>query len=204
VPRTAGSSTAERSPAAFYFDLGSPQAYLVAERILHVLGPVEWTPVLASALPGDPPLDRTGIELCAARQGVMPIRWPDTFPFDSSTAMLAATYAKSIGRTVPFAQAAFRQAFAGGRSLAELDNVLIAAAACEMHPKAVLAATRMASVCEQLDRATAAASVAGVSYVPAVRVGDRVFAGEDAPERALRAGAGVPAQADAEAGAGAA
>ncbi len=52
--------------------------------------------------------------------------------------MLVATYAKSIGRVVPFAQAAFRQAFAGGHSLADTNNVLIAAAACEMHPNAVL------------------------------------------------------------------
>ena len=60
--------------------------------------------------------------------------------------MRAATYAKSIGRTVPFAQAAFRQAFAGGRSLAEIDNVLIAAAACEMHPAAVLKGAELQSV----------------------------------------------------------
>ena len=31
--------------------------------------------------------------------------------------MRAATYAKQIGRTVAFALAAFRQAFAGGRAL---------------------------------------------------------------------------------------
>lgn len=175
--------------ASFYFDLSSPRAYLAAERILQVLaGPVEWVPVLADELPGgDEALDRADIELRAARQGLMPIRWPEGFPFDSRLAMLAATYAKSIGRAVPFAQAAFRQAFAGGRSLASADNVLIAAAACEMHPKAVLAATRTALVREQLGDTTAAASVAGVSYVPAVRVGEQVFAGEDAPERAGQA-----------------
>ncbi len=50
--------------------------------------------------------------------GLQPLRWPEPFPFDSALAMRVATYAKSIGRTVPFAQAAFRQAFAGGRDLA--------------------------------------------------------------------------------------
>ena len=54
--------------------------------------------------------------------------------------MRAATYAKQIGRTVAFSLAAFRQAYAGGRSLGDPDNVLIAAAACEMHPRAVLKA----------------------------------------------------------------
>ena len=36
----------------------------------------------------------------------------------ATLAMHAATYAKQIGRAVPFALAAFRQAFAGGRALA--------------------------------------------------------------------------------------
>jgi 2-hydroxychromene-2-carboxylate isomerase len=92
---------------------------------------------------------------------------------------------------VPFAQAAFRQAFAGGRSLGEPDNVLIAAAACEMHPAAVLSAAELRSVREQLSAATALAAQAGVTDVPAVRVGGtqpgglgRVFVGERAIEDA--------------------
>ncbi len=60
--------------------------------------------------------------------------------------MRVATYAKSIGRTVPFVQAAFRQAFAGGTLLEDLDFVLIAAAACEMHPAAVLKGAELRSV----------------------------------------------------------
>src|SRR5690242_12412945 len=65
----------------------------------------------------------------AAELGLQPLRLPAEFPFDSELAMRVATYAASIGRAVPFAQAAFRQAFAGGRSLADPDNVVIAAAA---------------------------------------------------------------------------
>ena len=53
----------------------------------------------------------------ARELGLQALRWPEPFPFDSALAMRAATYAKSIGRAVPFAQAAFRQAFAGGRDL---------------------------------------------------------------------------------------
>ena len=86
----------------------------------------------ASATPKAPA--RAEIERRAQELGLQPVRWPDPYPFDSSLAMRAATYAKSIGRTVPFAQAAFRQAFAGGHSLEDPDFVLIAAAACEMHP----------------------------------------------------------------------
>lgn len=186
---------------AFYFDLGSPDAYLAAERVLQTM-PVatEWIPVLASALPGADDLDtfrcaeerasvRADVETRAARRGLQPMRWPDPFPFDSTLAMRAATYAKQIGRSVAFGLAAFRQAFAGGRSLADADAVLIAAAACEMHPAALLKAVELRSVREELDRQTARAAELGVLDVPAVRVGDRVFHGDAALDGAARAAA---------------
>jgi 2-hydroxychromene-2-carboxylate isomerase len=193
-----------RPDAAFYFDLGSPLAYLAAERVLQSMpAACEWQPVLACELPAaetfegfrcreDEEIFRLEVERRArtlkgtGELGLQALRWPEPFPFDSSLAMRAATYAKSIGRTVAFAQAAFRQAFAGGRSLAEADNVLIAAAACEMHPSAVLKALELESVAAQLAEATAAAVQAGVVDVPAVRVGARVFHGERALEDAAR------------------
>ena len=50
------------------------------------------------------------------------------------TAMRAATFAKQIGKVVSFSLAGFRQAFAAGRDLSDPDNVMLAAAACELHP----------------------------------------------------------------------
>lgn len=169
-------------PAAFYFDLASPQAYLTAERILHVLpGPAEWRPIIAGEQQS---VSRTEIESRAQALGLQPLRWPEPFPFDSSLAMRVATYAASIGRAVPFAQAAFRQAFAGGHTLEDPDFVLIAAAACEMHPAAVLRGAELRSTAERLAATSAEAARAGVTEVPAVVVGERVFVGEDALERA--------------------
>jgi 2-hydroxychromene-2-carboxylate isomerase len=179
--------------ACFYFDLSSPEAYLAAERILQVLpGPAEWQPVLASELrrdgvSGSSERDgacRSRIAERAQELGLQPLRWPEPFPFESALAMRVATYAKSIGRTVPFAQAAFRQAFAGGRSLEVVDNVLIAAAACEMHPTAVLRGSELASVDRELSGATARAARRGIIDVPAVSVGELVFLGEGALEQA--------------------
>ncbi len=200
-------------PASFYFDLASPEAYLASERVLHVLpGPAEWTGVLARELPGaesheafrcreEEGIFREETARRARELGLQPLRWPDPFPFDSLLAMRVATYASSIGRTVPFAQAAFRQAFAGGHSLQEPDHVLIAAAACEMHPTAVLAGSELRSVDRELTSATARAARAGISEVPAVVVRgarpgepDRVFLGERAIEDAaahMRAGTPV-------------
>ena len=119
-------SVTDRAPGdepgapVFHFDLGSPEAYLAAERVLQVM-PVAtpWVPVLARDLgPPPPPVDRDGDSpRGAAEAGLQPLRWPDPFPFDSELAMQAATYARSIGRVVAFSLAAFRQAFAGGRAL---------------------------------------------------------------------------------------
>ena len=190
------------APASFYFDLASPLAYLAAERVLHVLpGPAEWQPVLAAELPGAETFEafrceqerdifRADLARRAHALGLQPLRWPDPFPFDSFLAMRVATYAKSIGRLVPFAQAAFRQAYAGGHSLADPDYVLIAAAACEMHPSAVLRGAEMRSVASALEDSTAAAAALGVSEIPALLLGRLVFAGERALEDAAEAMAG--------------
>jgi 2-hydroxychromene-2-carboxylate isomerase len=170
------------TPAAFYFDLASPLAYLAAERVLHVLpGPAEWRPI---SMGEQHDAQREQIERRARDLELQPLRWPEPFPFDSSLAMRAATYAASIGRTVPFVQAAFRQAFAGGHSLENEDYVLIAAAACEMHPTAVLRGAAMRSTVERLAASTAEAATACVSEVPAIVVGERVFQGEEMLERA--------------------
>ncbi len=192
--------------ACFYFDLASPLAYLAAEQVLQVLpAPAEWQPVLAADLPGggsfesarcqtEQEIFRDEMARRAAELGLQPLRWPDPFPFDSALAMRVATYAKSIGRAVPFAQAAFRQAFAGGRSLADQDSVLIAAAACEMHPAAVLRGAGLRSVAEQLAAATGEAAERGVRDVPALVVAGRVFAGERALSEAAAAMRELPAR----------
>jgi 2-hydroxychromene-2-carboxylate isomerase len=177
-------ASALRTPSgAFYFDLASPLAYLASERALQVLtserAVVQWRGVLATGLPAGETFEafrcgteadvfRAEVERRARELHLPPLRWPEQFPFDSSAAMRVATFAASIGRALPFAQAAFRQAFAGGRSLAETDNILIAAAACEMHPRAVLAAIERESLGQELDAATRGAARAGVRDVPAV------------------------------------
>ena len=92
--------------------------------------------------------------------------------------MLAATYAKLVGRAVAFSLAAFRQAFAAGRDLSERDTVLIAAAACELHPTALLKALELRSVAHALEHATVRARTAGVRSLPAVQVGENVFTGD--------------------------
>ncbi len=170
--------------ATFLYDVGSPWCWLAGERVSHALGVVPvWQPVLAAGLPGSgAAVDRAAVQAAATAQGLPELRWPDPFPFDSELAMLAATFAKQTGRAVAYSLAAMRQAFAGGRDLSVADNVLIAAAACELHPRAVLKSVETASVREALAAATAAAAVTGVSEVPAVVVDGRVSSGPAAVE----------------------
>jgi 2-hydroxychromene-2-carboxylate isomerase len=173
----------------FHYDVGSPWCWLAGERVTHVLGLVPvWQPVLAAGLPrAAAVVDRAAVDAACAAQALPPPRWPEPFPFDSELAMRAATFAKQSGRAVAFSLAAMRQAFAGARDLSVPDNVLIAAAACELHPRAVLKGVETAMVRDALRGATAVAAAAGVHELPAITVGDRVFIGPAAVEEAAAA-----------------
>jgi 2-hydroxychromene-2-carboxylate isomerase len=183
----------------FYYDLGSPYAYLSAERVNHVLPEVPvWQPVLLGGIFkatgrsswGQGPGREEGmaeIERRAAAQGLPEIRWPDPWPGNMLQAMRAATFAQQTGRTVAFSLAAFRQQFAAGRDLGDTDNVLLAAAACELHPRAVLKGIEMQSVKDALRAATDEAIAHGVIGVPTIRVGERLFWGDDRLEEAAEA-----------------
>lgn len=178
------------SSPVFYYELGSPACYLTAERIMAEL-PVapEWEPVLGDGWPRGPlgTEERARIEEAAAALGLQRLRWPTPWPPEVGAAMLAATYAKSIGRAVAFSLAAFRQAFAGGRDLGDVDTVLIAAAACEMHPSAVLKGIGLRSVADALERANARARAAGVETLPGIVVDGHVWSGAGALREARAA-----------------
>jgi 2-hydroxychromene-2-carboxylate isomerase len=140
----------------------------------HVLGEVpEWVPVhLGDVGPfrcaEEIAAYQEDVERAAVRQGVQRMIWPEPFPAEAEWAMLAATYAKQIGRAVAFSHAAFRQAVAAGRDLGDRDNVLLAAAACEMHPLAVIKGAELRGTRERLVQAGDQARAAGVTETPAV------------------------------------
>ncbi len=171
----------------FFYDLGRPECYLAAERIMAAL-PVmpEWEPVLGSEFETEA-LDRDTLRRRAADLALMPLRWPAIWPPETLTAMLAATYAKQIGRAVAYSLAAFRQTFAAGRELGDENTVLLAAAASEMHPTAVLKAIRTRSVTEGLSAAGDRARAAGVCVLPSIAVDSRTFSGVHAVEQAADA-----------------
>jgi 2-hydroxychromene-2-carboxylate isomerase len=191
--------------ALFFYDLGSPYAYLAAERIHRVFEeagaePPEWRPVLLGGLfkrfgreswANGPGRDEglREVERRAQAYGLPPIRWPDPFPGNTLFAMRVATFATEIGRGVSLPLAAFRQAFAAGRDLSEPDNVYVAAASAELHPRALRTAVERDAIKARLREATDEAGDRGVAGVPSVLAGGEVFWGDDRLEEAAAAAA---------------
>ena len=182
----------------FYFDLGSPFAYLAAERLNTLLpDPVHWQPVLLGGLfrltgrsswaLGDYRRRQAGmadIERRALAYGLPPMRWPDPWPADYLSAMRATTYAFSIGRGRDFAMQAYRDAFQHGSELSVADNVLRSAARAGLDADAVRAGASDPQIKQALRDATDAAYDRGVFGVPTIAIGDELFWGDDRLEDA--------------------
>jgi 2-hydroxychromene-2-carboxylate isomerase len=179
--------------ATFYFDLGSPFAYLVAERLHDVLGEaVDWQPVSLGALfkltgrsswsLGDPERRRAGmaeVQRRARLYGLAPLRWPDPWPGSYLTAMRAAIFADRAGRGQEFAILAFREAFQEGRDLSVPEEVLRAAHDAGLDPGEVHEGTRDPQVKLALREATDAAHRLGVFGVPTLAIDGELFWGDD-------------------------
>jgi 2-hydroxychromene-2-carboxylate isomerase len=179
--------------AIFYFDLGSPYAYLAAERIHEVLPePIRWQPVSLGAIfkvtgrsswsLGDPERRQSGmaeVERRALAYGLPPVRWPEPWPGNYLTAMRAATFAdrKGVGRE--FALQAFRSAFRDGHDLSVPERVFEAARNAGLDPREVEEGTGDPEIKLALREATDAAHEFGVFGVPTIAVGDELFWGDD-------------------------
>jgi 2-hydroxychromene-2-carboxylate isomerase len=193
--------------ATFYYDFNSPYSYLAAERISGLFAEAgleqpEWQPISFGhllrttgrrpwSLPpeGPDPTDLEEIQRRADERGLPRVVYPEGWPIEnySLNPVRAAIFAKESGRVISFSLACFRQVFAAGRDMSDLDNVLVAAAACELHPNAVLKGIETRSVKDKLRAATDEALELGVEGIPTVAVGDQLFWGDDRLEDAVRA-----------------
>jgi 2-hydroxychromene-2-carboxylate isomerase len=187
-------------PLVFYYDFSSPYAYLGAARVDDVL-PVrpEWRPISFGVIvrrigkqPWSFEEDRRAnfdeIALRAAGRGLPEVRYPDGWPVESySLAPLrAALVASDEGqnRLRALSLELFRTAFVGGRHLADLDQVLDAVERAGMDRGRVREAIESPEIKERFRAQTDAALERGVTGVPTVAVGDRLFWGDDRLEEA--------------------
>ena len=185
----------------FYYELNSPYSWLAAERINTTLPePPVWKPISYGhvikhtgvepwSFKADRRTNMEEIERRARERKLQEVRWPEGWPIQTPTikALRAATFAMEIGKGVAFSLAAFRQEFNAGRSLADVDTILLAGAACELHPDAIIKAIERDSIKRRLIDATNEAIQRGVTGVPTVAVKDQLFWGDDRLEDAAAA-----------------
>jgi 2-hydroxychromene-2-carboxylate isomerase len=182
----------------FYFDVGSPYAYLAAERVQSVLPePARWQPVLLGGLfkltgrsswaLGDYRRRQTGmaeIERRARGYGLPPILWPDPWPTDYLAAMRVVTWAFAAGSGHEVATRLFRDAFQRGRELSIEAHVLTAVASLGLDRGEARDAIRDPAIKATLREATESAHAVGVFGVPTVDVAGELFWGDDRLEDA--------------------
>jgi 2-hydroxychromene-2-carboxylate isomerase len=195
--------------AEFFYDFGSPYAYLTAERVEAVLGEdVRWSPVFlvgvfkATGRRSWVYTDRAGEDWAevgrrVAARGLPRLRlcdeWaerliPSTTPARSTLlAQRAATAAADAGRLREFSLELFRLEFAEARDLTEEATLLDAGVRAGVDADAVRAALDDESRRERVRAATDAAVARGVSGVPTVAVGEQLFWGDDRIEEAADA-----------------
>jgi 2-hydroxychromene-2-carboxylate isomerase len=182
----------------FYFDVGSPYAYLAAERLERVVpGPISWQPVLLGGLfkltgrsswaLGDYRRRQAGmaeIERRARGYGLPPIMWPDPWPTNYLSAMRVVTWAFAIGRGHGLAMQLFQDGFQRGRELSIEAHVLAAVSRAGLDRPEARDAIRDPDIKRTLREATEAAHGFGVFGVPTVAIGEELFWGDDRLEDA--------------------
>jgi 2-hydroxychromene-2-carboxylate isomerase len=107
------------------------------------------------------------------------VAWPEGWPLDGLRMMRAATWAKQKNMIDAFAKAVFAQQFVHGRDVSGVDVLAGAAEEVGLRGDDVRAAVDSPAVKDELRAATARAWELGVRGVPTVRVGPRLFYGDD-------------------------
>ena len=172
--------------ATFTFDLALPGTYLAAERVERMFPAVRWQPAALEALHAGQLLsDRHELARIMAeaetRAAVLrvPLVWPDRYPRDVRPAMRAASLACEMGLGAPFVLAASRLAFCGGFDLNDPEVLAEASAAAGVPLDACLGAAGDVSRDEPIEAAGRRLLAMGADQLPVLRVGRRLFCGEE-------------------------
>jgi 2-hydroxychromene-2-carboxylate isomerase len=195
--------------AEFFYDFGSPYAYLAAERVEEVLGEaVAWSPIFLVGVfkatgrrswvyTEEAERDWAEVRRRLAERGLPPLRlcdgWADRLipsrtPARSTLlAQRAATAAADARRLREFSLALCRLEFAEGRDLTDEATMVEAGEQAGVGADALRAALADDSRRDRVRAATGAAVARGVSGVPTIAVGERLFWGDDRLDEAAAA-----------------
>ena len=178
-----------------YFDLGSPYAHLAVARAEGVLGkPPLLRPVLLGAIfaargfgSWSQSAQREGriaeLEGRAARYGVPPFVWPESWPLDGLAAMRACVWAEGQGGLDRFARAAFAHEFGRGEDISAVAALAAIATEVGLPGDELEAAVASTPVKARLRELTEQAWERGVRGVPTVAVGETLIYGDDQLEQ---------------------
>ena len=195
----------------FYYDVSSPYAYLTAQRIDDVLaGAAIWRPIAFGALIqqiGKVPWSLRArsraegiaeVEHRAQQRGLPAVRWPPGWPDKSYSVkplraiLWAQAQAQDRGREMTLAL--YGIAFVEGRSLDGVEALEEATATIGLSPSEMQAGIEDRGIKDALRDATSTAIARGVTGVPTIEVGDRLFWGDDRLQQAAEALSADPDQ----------
>ena len=180
----------------FYFDVGSPAAYLAwtqMPRLARETGAtVHYRPFLLGGVfqatgnrspmevPAKSQWMRVDLQRFAARYGV-PYRHNPHFPINTLTLMRAAVglQMRQPDRLLPFGDAVYKAIWVDGRNMNDAVEVGRVLQDAGFDPQGVLALTQDPEVKEQLKAVTQQAVARGVFGAPTFFVGDQMFWGQD-------------------------
>ena len=185
--------------AIFYFDFGSPNAYL-AHRVIPEIeartgGRFVYVPVLLGGLfkltgnqapmvafagvPNKLAYEHREMQRFIARYGLTRFRMNPNFPVNTLALMRGAVAAEREGLLAPYVEAMFRGMWEEGRKLD--DRAVLAAAIDEagLPAERLMALVQSAEVKEQLIVNTQAAHERGAFGIPSFVVGEELYFGKD-------------------------
>lgn len=178
--------------ATLYFDLRSPFTYLAAERADRLFDGLDWQPACIDVI-GSGEIDGPTMSAARARARLLglPLVWPDAGAQAGREAMRVAALAAELGGAGPFVLAASRLAFCGGFDVDDPEILAEAAAVAGIALDAALRAAGDPRRDGAIEATARQLLAAGADRLPALRVGRRLFCGEDRLLEAAAARAAV-------------
>jgi len=170
----------DRPEATFFFDLASAGTYLAVERAEQLFAGLTWRPALSADGALDARAHHAAVRTATTRAAElrMPLVWPERYPAGGRSAMRVASFAAERGQAPAFVLAASRLAFCGGFDLDDPEILAEAAAAAALPLDDCLRAARDRGRDRGLEAAGRELVAAGADQLPVLRVGRRLFCGE--------------------------
>jgi 2-hydroxychromene-2-carboxylate isomerase len=187
------------TPVVFYFDFGSPNAYL-SHRVIPDIesrtgARFDYIPILLGGLfkltNNQPPMVAFGpvknklayeareTERFVRRHGLVEFTFNPDFPINTLQLMRGAVAAQDLGVFAPYVEAVFRDMWATPKKMDDPEVFRAALAAAALPAKAIVEKSQDQTVKDRLAANTQAAFEHGAFGSPSFLVGDELFFGKD-------------------------